>query len=710
MTSHLSDVAPVRRRPVDLTSAALTQMYRAMYLSRKIDDRQIQLKQQQKTFFQLSGAGHEAVLVAVGAALKSGYDWFFPYYRDQALCVMLGAKTKDILLEAVGGREAPYSGGRQMPSHWGMKELHVVSRSSPTGMQFLHALGCAEATRYASTRAGSVRRDGAVFHGDEITCVLSGEGATSEGEFWEAMCAASLRRLPVLFVIEDNGYAISVPVEVETPGGNVSKLVESFPNLLVKSCDGTDPLESYAVVSEAAAHCRAGRGPALVHAKVVRLNPHSNSDDDRLYRTDDERRAERKHDPLPKFRRHLIEEGVASDQTLSDLEEEVTREISEAVQFALAADAPDVHAVTDHVYSPDVDPTADTFASEPASQGDPKTMVDLINLCLRDEMASDDRIVVFGEDIADVSREQLLDVVKGKGGVFKATAGLQRKFGGDRVWNSPIAEAAIVGRAVGMAIRGLKPVVEIQFFDYIWPAMMQIRNELANMRWRSKSNFKCPLVIRAPIGGYLNGGGPYHSQSGEVTFAHIPGLRVVMPSNALDANGLLRTAIRCDDPVLFLEPKHLYRQLHNRAPYPGPDYMVPFGKAAVARAGEDLTIITYGSTVIRSVHAADTLAQQDGVSVEVVDLRSLNPYDWTAIERSVQKTNRVLVVHEDWASWGYGAEIAARIADELFEHLDAPVRRVAALDVFCAYNPVLEHEILPQTADIVDACRALARF
>ena len=699
----------VERAAVDVSVAELTGLYRGMYLSRELDERQRALKRQQKTLFQLSCAGHEAVLVAVGLALKPGVDWVYPYYRDQALCVMLGMSAVDVLLEAVGARDAPCSGGRQMPNHWGSPHLRIASRSSTTGMHFLHAVGCAEATRYLSTHPGVAASRDLPHHESEITCVLAGEGATSEGEFWEAISAASAGKLPVLFVIEDNGYSISVPVEVETPGGSVSKLVENFPDLLVRRCDGTDPLSSYAAVSEAVDHCRSRRGPSLVHAKVVRLHPHSNSDDDRTYRSSAEREADLRDDPLPRFRQFLLTEQILSDEALRELEQDVAHEVSAAADIAVEADDPEPAGVMSFVYS-DTDPTSDAFARDPVSTGEPKTMVELINRCLADELRRDDRIVMFGEDVADVSRDELLQDLKGKGGVFKATAGLQRGYGSDRVWNAPIAEAGIVGRAIGMAMRGLTPVVEIQFFDYIWPAMMQIRNELANMRWRSQGQFTCPLVIRAPIGGYLRGGSIYHSQSGEVAFAHIPGLRVVMPSTALDANGLLRTAIRCDDPVLFLEPKHLYRQVHNRAPYPGPDYMVPFGSAKVVREGHDLTIVTYGSTVVRSLQAAESLEKDDQLSIEVLDLRSLSPYDWPAIARSAQKTSRVLVVYEDWRSWGYGAEIAARIADELFLSLDAPVRRLAARDLFCAYNAALEDYILPQPADIVGAVRDLVAF
>jgi 2-oxoisovalerate dehydrogenase E1 component len=594
-----------------------------------------------------------------------------------------------MLQQAVGAAGDPASGGRQMPSHWGHRQHHIVSSSSPTGTQYNQAVGCAEASRYGGAQA------------EEITLVTSGDGATSEGEFWEALNGACLDRLPVLFLIEDNGYAISVPIECQTAGGNVSKLVAGFPGLLRLEVDGTDFPASYRAMREAAAWCREGRGPALVHAQVVRLYSHSLSDDERHYKTRAERLTEAERDPVIRFPQWLIEQGVLDRQRLQLITHEIDEEVHDATHRALGDEPPSADTAMRHLYSETVDPTAAEFASEPNFRGSPMTMVDMINATLREEMRRNPQILVFGEDVADCSREPNLAEVKGKGGVFKVTGGLQREFGAQRSYNSPIAEASIVGRAIGMALRGLKPVAEIQFFDYIWPAMMQIRNELATMRWRSNGEFACPAVLRVPIGGYLNGGAIYHSQCGEVAFTHIPGLRVVFPSNALDACGLMRTALRSDDPVLFLEHKRLYRETYNRSPHPGEDFTIPFGCAKVVKPGQNLTVITYGALVQKALLAATQVEKRmTRASVEIVDLRSLAPYDWAAVEASVSKTSRVMVAHEDCVSWGYGAEIAARIAGELFHLLDAPVRRVGALDTWVGYHPQLETAILPQTEDL----------
>jgi 2-oxoisovalerate dehydrogenase E1 component len=719
---HESKKTVVNAVESSLSHEQLVEFYRLMYLSRRTDDREIVLKRQQKIFFQVSCAGHEALLVAAGMAMKPGYDWFFPYYRDRAICLALGNTVEEQLLQAVGAADDIASGGRQMPSHWSSKKLNIVTQSSSTSTQCLHAVGCAEAGRYFARHPEAAKKqDGdyrefkdVSFHGDEVVYVSIGEGSTSQGEFWESLNSASNGKLPVLFVVEDNGYAISTPVEVNTPGGNISKLVANFPNFHFAEIDGTDPIASYKAMVEAVAYCRAGKGPALVHGHVIRPYSHSLSDDERNYRSAEELATDAARDPISRMQMWLLREGILDADAINKLERQVDEEVQRAADRAVMATLPTVASIAKHVYSEDLSPMDARFGTEPAATADPteRTMADLINVCLKDEMRRDERIVVFGEDVADATRDKALreGKVKGKGGVFKLTAGLQTEFGSERCFNSPLAEANITGRAIGMAVRGMKPVVEIQFFDYIWPAMHQMRNELPLVRWRSNGAFSCPLVMRVPIGGYLTGGSIYHSQSGESIFTHTPGVRIVMPSNALDAIGLLRTAIRCDDPVIFLEHKRLYRETFGRAAYPGPDYCIPFGKAKIVRPGKDLTVLTYGAVVPRALQAAQKLHRETGIDVELIDLRSLSPYDWDTIAESVKKTNRVIVAHEDMLSWGYGAEIAARIGDELFHDLDAPVRRVAAMDTFVAYQPVLEDAILPQPEDLYRAMQELAAF
>ena len=542
--------------PHDLTPRILIDAYRWMLLSRRIDDKEIQLKNQSHIYFQISGAGHEAILVASAMHTRGGYDWFCPYYRDRALCLVLGVTPLDMFLQAVGAKDDPASRGRQMPSHWGSPLLHIVSQGSPTGTQALQAVGLAEASQLYQ-RITDIPDRATHFHPDDVVYCSIGDGATSEGEFWESLNTSSQKRLPVVFVVEDNGYAISVPVEVQTPGGNIARLVQAFPHLKVIEVDGTDFVASYGALGEAVAWARARSGPALVHARVTRPYSHSLSDDERFYKTPEEREEEAKRDPVPLLARLLLEAGFVTDDDLADMSASVDREVQEAVDRALTATRPGKETAALWVYSPDVDPAGAQFEGTPDTSGKPDTMVSAINRTLHDEMRVNPRMVVFGQDVADCSREETLPRVSGKGGVFKVTHGLQKAFGSTRVYNSPLAEANIVGRAFGLAVRGLKPVVEIQFFDYIWPAMMQIRDEITMLRYRSGNGFSCPMVIRVPIGGYLRGGAPYHSQSGESIFAHCPGIRIAYPSNAQDAAGLLRTSIRCDDPVLFLEHKHL---------------------------------------------------------------------------------------------------------------------------------------------------------
>lgn len=694
-----------------LDAETMIGLYRTMYMSRRIDDKEIQLKGQNKIFFQISGAGHEGILAAAALSLKPAYDWFFPYYRDRALMLGLGMTAQEMLWSSVGAEPDPNSHGRQMPSHWGCTRLNVPSQSSCTGSQALHAVGAAEATIKATLLEG-LRDKVTDFHEDQVVYMSVGDGTTSEGEWWESLNSASNLKLPVIFLVEDNGYAISTPVEVGVAGGDISKLVSGFPNLFIQKCDGTDVLESYATFKKAVEYCRKRKGPAFIHAKVVRPYSHSLSDDEKLYRPAEEIEADAATDPIKRFGELLMTDGIASSEQLEALRKEVDAEVNKAADIAIETPQPAPETALRNVFSPDVDPTdRRIFDTEDGAElsGNAGTMVDLINRCMHEEMERDERIVVFGEDVADVSREEYLDQVKGKGGVFKVTANLQRKFGSARVFNSPLAEANIVGRGVGMALRNLKPVVEIQFFDYIFPAMHQIRNELATMRWRSDGESKAPMVLRVPVGGYLKGGAVYHSQSGTTLFAHTPGLMIVYPSTALDANGLLRTAIRCDDPVMFLEHKHLYRQVYNKSQYPSSEFLIPFGKAKKVREGSDVTIVTYGALVERSNQACKRLEQQ-GITVDLIDLRTLVPYDWEAVAESVKKTSRVIVAHEDPISYGYGAELAARISDELFEYLDAPVKRVGATDTFVGYAPQLEDFILPQSDDVEKAVQELMKY
>jgi 2-oxoisovalerate dehydrogenase E1 component len=694
-----------RKSAAGLSRDQLVGAYRTMLLSRRLDDKEIQLKRQNKIFFQISSAGHEAVTTAAGMVLRPAYDWFYLYYRDRALCLQLGMTGEEMLLSAVGAATDPNSGGRQMPSHWGHKALNIVTSSSPTGTQFLQAVGSAEAIVRARQLGMT---DG--FEKDEVVLCTTGDGTTSEGEFWESLNNSCNLKLPIVYLVEDNGYAISVPVEVNTAGGSISKLVAAFPDLYIEEIDGCDFVASYQAMQRAVDYARKRKGPALVHAHVIRPYSHSLSDDEVMYRPPEEREADAARDPITQFPAWLVSEGHATQADIAKIQEEVEAQVLAATDAALTAEQPGPETIERFVYSPDVDPTSEQFDTEddPQFSGNETTMVDLLNACMRDEMRRDDRILVFGEDVADVSREHYLGKVKGKGGVFKVTWGLQKEFGGSRVYNSPLAEATIVGRAVGLALRGFKPVVEVQFFDYIWPAYMQLRNELATMRWRSNGDFASPVVVRVTYGGYIRGA-IYHSQTGASLFTHCPGLRVVCPATALDANGLLRTAIRCDDPVMFLEHKHLYRQTYNKAAYPGPNFMIPFGKAKVVREGTDITVVTYGATVQRAFAAANQLAET-GLSVEVIDLRTLSPWDQDTVYESVKKTNRVVVLYEDSISWGYGAEIAARIADDCFAWLDAPVKRLASTDTFVGYAPRLEDAILPQVDDVKRACEELVRF
>jgi 2-oxoisovalerate dehydrogenase E1 component len=674
---------------------------RTACISRAIDDREMALQKQSRVFFQISGAGHEALLLAFARHLRPAYDWFFPYYRDLALVLGLGVTPTEVLLQAVGSAEDPASGGRQMPAHWGAKDKNIVTQSSCTGSQCLNAVGSAEAARYISRRPDL---PGCVAHGDELTYVSLGEGATSEGEFWESLNTACTLHLPVLFVVADNGYAISVPAIDQSPAP-ISELVAGFRGLRIYQVDARDYFQAHATAADAVAHVRAGTGPALVHATVTRPYSHSAADTQSKYRSTEELADEAAHDPILLLRTALIEAGALTEAEADAIRTEAMAEVAEAAKVATGAALPDPVTATDHVYVlPDL-----PMPGPPSEDGDVVAFGEAIKRTLHEVMEADERVRVFGEDVAD-AREDLLADLEGKGGVFGTTHGLQRRFGAARCFNTPLAEANIIGRAVGQAVRGLRPAPEIQFFDYIWPAMHQIRSEAATIRWRSNGAFSCPTVIRVPIGGYLTGGAIWHSQSGESIFAHVPGLLIAFPSRARDAAGLLRYAFRCEDPVMFLEHKHLLRQAYARDPFPGPDWVLPFGHGDIRRPGTDLTIVTWGATVQKSLEAAATMEEEGLGSVEVIDLRTISPWDQDLVGESVRRTSRALVVHEDVITCGFGAEVVAWIASETFEHLDAPVRRVGALDTHVGYAPVLEKAILPQTSDIAEAARQLLSY
>ena len=676
--------------------------FRLAWVSRFLDDREIALQKQSRVFFQISGAGHEALLLGLGRYLRPGYDWFFPYYRDRALMLSLGVTPTEILMQAVGSAADPSSGGRQMPCHWGNAPLNVVTESSATGSQCLPAVGCAEAARYISRR----QLPGCVAHGDELTYVSLGEGATSEGEFWESLNSACTLHLPVLYVVADNGYAISVPSSDQSPAP-VSEMARGFRGLHIHVIDGCDYFEVRDRGADIVAEVRAGVGPALIHASVTRPYSHSSADTQSKYRSADELARESAHDPLVLLEHAMVDGGLYSPDQIAELKEEARQIVVDAAKAALAAARPDPISVTDNVVNLPSVPAEAELADD--GSGDVVALGEAIRRTLHEQMEEDERIRVFGEDVAD-ARETVLVDVEGKGGVFGTTHGLQRRFGIARCYNTPLAEANIVGRAVGQAIRGLRPVPEVQFFDYIWTAMQQIKTEAATIRWRSNGAFTCPMVLRVPIGGYLSGGAIWHSQSGESIFAHVPGLTVVMPSRAADAVGLMRTAMQAEDPVLFLEHKHLLRQPYTRSPFPSRPFQIPFGKGRVVLDGDELTIVTWGATVEKSRQAAVQLEAEEGASVQVLDLRSILPWDKALVAEEVSRTGRLLVVHEDILTCGFGAEVAAWAAEHCFSDLDAPVSRVGAADTHVAYEPSLEKAILPQVDDVVAAARRVLEY
>jgi 2-oxoisovalerate dehydrogenase E1 component len=692
-----------------LTKSDLIWFLKNIYVSRKTDDAEILMKKQNKAFFQISGAGHEGILSAVAKVLKPKHDYFIPYYRDRALCLGLGVTPYEMLCQANGNTGDTASHGRQMPAHWGNVKLNIISKSSCTGTQFLQACGVAEAGLHLKKMK---LKDSPVYHDQEIVYVSSGDGTTSQGEFWEAITTAAVNKLPVLFMVEDNGYAISVPVSVQTPGGSISKALANFPGLKIFVCDGNCPIESYDTMVQAEKYLREGKGPVLVHASVTRPYSHSLSDDHSYYRTKEDLANEAEIDVFNSFPKFLSETGLLTSDEVRSIFDESSKEVRESMNRALETSWPAKSTYADHLYSPDVDPTSAQFETQALLSGkEDIPLATAINMTLKSEIKKNPLMMVFGEDVADFTEVEKYDNpdLKGKGGVFKVTHGVQKVARPGQVFNSPLAEANIIGRAIGMAMRGLKPVVEIQFFDYIWTAYMQLKNEMATTRYRSGGDFKCPMVVRVPIGGYLRGGAMYHSQSGESLFTHNPGIRVLYPSNALDAIGLLRTAIRSDDPVMFLEHKHLYYQGYNRSADPGEEFMIPFGKARVVKEGRDATIVAWGALVQKSVEAAKEL-EKEGYSIEILDPRTIAPFDFEAVKKSISKTHRLLICHEEHKTSGFAGEIAAWVNENCFEQLDAPILRVCSKDTHVAYCPDLEEVILPQTSDVLEMLKKLVNY
>ena len=658
----------------------LLDIYRTMLLSRKSDEKQLILLRQGKIHFHIGGSGHEAAQVGAVLNFKPNSDWAYCYYRDQAFVLGWGMTVEEIFLHSLAKADDPSSGGRQIPHHWGKKDSRIVTKSSCTGVQFLQATGTAMGAVKAAT--------------DEVVYVSAGEGTTSEGEFFEALNWASRDKLPVIFHIEDNKYAISVHISEQTAGGSVYKLAAGFENLAREKVDGINFFESYQAFQKAVKRARSGKGPTIIVSEVVRLLPHSSSDDHRKYRKPEELDKDRNNDPILQFVLACTENGIISAGEFDGIQEEVKQTLDKAADWALEQPDPAAETALDHVF---VEYRSKNKPTAPKKEGERVVMVDAINHALHEEMEKDERVLVYGEDVADP-----------KGGVFTATKGLTHQFGKERAFNSPLAEASIVGTAIGLAIYGFKPVVEIQFMDYIWPAFMQIRNELATILYRSNGSWQSPVVIRTPVGGYIHGG-LYHSQSAESIFAHTPGLKVVYPSNASDAKGLLKAAIRGEDPVIFCEHKGLYRQGFAARPEPDKNYILPLGYADVVQKGADVTLITWGLQVQRSIEAVRMLGELQP-SVEIIDIRTLVPLDMDTILKSVKKTGKVLIVHEDNFTAGFGAEISARIVSGGFEYLDGPVERVAARDSHIPYNSELENFVLPSPARIAEALEKLIQY
>ena len=653
-------------------------LYQKMFTSRKLDEKMLILLKQGKSFFHIGASGHEAAQLAAANLMKPNQDWSFPYYRDGAFCIGIGMTPKEQLLSFLARANDPNSGGRQMPQHYGHKKLRIVSQSSPTGTQFLQAVGCALARKMSKT--------------DDIVYVSSGEGTTSQGDFHEAINWASNAKAPVVFHIQDNEYAISTH-RSDQMADTVYAMTSGYKNLARYNVDGSNYFETSLAFKESFQRARRGKGPSVVISNVVRLLPHSSSDDQRKYRLEKALKEDLKKDPLKILEEECLKANFIATKEFEKIRNAVSSQIDIDAEWAEAQHHPDPDTALDHIYSD----TPFPIEKEYKSISKQIVIVDAINHALHEEMTSNEKMVIYGQDIADP-----------KGGVFTATKGLSEKFGNKRVFNSPLAESSIVGTAIGMAIAGYKPVIEIQFGDYIWTAMMQIRNEVVTMRYRSNNDWFCPMVIRVPVGGYIHGA-LCHSQSIDGYFIHMPGIYIAYPSNALDAKGLLKMACKMDDPVLFMEHKGLYRQGYAATDEPDSDYIIPFGKGRLVSNGNYLTLVTWGAMVQKSVEAVQELLLEENI-VEIIDLRTLNPIDFDILEVSINKTGKVLIVHEDNLTNGPGAEISAMISEKFFEYLDGPIKRVAAKDSPIPFNWVIEEKILPQTKDISNAIEELLEY
>jgi len=660
--------------------------YRLIHLGRLLDDKARNYLRQAKGWsYHASHAGHDGIQVAVGTAFRPNKDFLFPYYRDMLTCLAAGITPYEIILNGLSKGADVASGGRHMSNHFAKIPIGIWNVSSATGNHTQHATGLGRAVKY--------------YDADSIVFCSQGESSCSEGYVYEALNGASRERLPVIFVVQNNGYGISVPVSEQTANPIVSENFRGLRNLTIINCDGTNPFDAVKAILRAKETVHSGEGPVLVHAFCERIHAHSNSDRHELYRSPEELADVRTYDPYERLRLHLLNVEDVEEVTMLAIEEENKLLVSEAAEKAEAAPDPDPKTATLFVF-PEESKVAEQ-AKLPAEGGSPITLREAINETLKQEFRRNPNTFLWGQDVAS----------KEKGGVFNITKGMQQEFGPSRVFNAPIAEDYIVGTANGFSRfrDDIWVVVEAaQFADYLWPAMEQVV-DTSHDYYRSNGQFAPNIVARLASGGYI-AGGLYHSQNLEAIFTALPGLRVVIPAFADDAVGLLRHAMRSRGITFFLEPKYLYNQMFAKAPNPGENYEVEFGKAKIRREGNGVTIISYGTTVHWCLRAANQLKEDHGIEAEVIDLRTLVPLDMETVIKSVSKTSKALVVHEDKVFSGFGAEIAAQITEKCFDCLDGPVLRVGSEFAPVPFSKVLEREILPQVEDVFGKALELARY